>query len=191
MDMNLQFFAEPGNEPNNEPTPQDNKPSEGNEPTPQDNEPSEGNEPSLTVEEQLQQLRIENAKLKTAQEKACADASSWKKKYNATLSESEKLAQEKAEHEAEKDAELARLRKESATAKFEKNFLALGYSAEQAQKAAEAQYDGDTDALFTIQQQAQSTIIKNKEAEWLKTRPQVNTGAGTPKEDPFLAGFNL
>ena len=33
--------------------------------------------------------------------------------------------------------------------------------------------------------------IKKKEAEWLKNRPPVNSGAGGgDNEDPFLKGFN-
>lgn len=149
------------------------------------------NDQQISIEEQLQQMRIENAKLKKAQEKAAADATDWKKKYNATLSDAEKLAQEKADREAEKDAELNRLRRESAVSKFEKNFLTLGYSQELAQKAAEAQFDGDTDTLFLVQSQAQEAIVKAKEAEWYKTRPEINTGVGNgSNDDPFLKGFN-
>lgn len=134
---------------------------------------------------------IENAKLKKAQEDAATDASNWKKKYNATLSDAEKLAQEKADKEAEKDAELAKLRKESAVSKYEKNFLTLGYSQELAKKAAEAQFEGDTDTLFLVQSQAQEAIVKAKEAEWYKNRPEITTGAGDgSKDDPFLQGFN-
>ena len=139
----------------------------------------------------MQQMRIENAKLKKAQEDAATDASNWKKKYNATLSDAEKLAQEKADKEAEKDAELAKLRKESAVSKYEKNFLTLGYSQELAKKAAEAQFEGDTDTLFLVQSQAQEAIVKAKEAEWYKNRPEITTGAGDgSKDDPFLQGFN-
>lgn len=157
-----------------------------------DNKPGDADEQQLTVEEQLQQLRIENAKLKKSQEVAASDAANWKKKYNATLSDAEKLAQEKADKEAEKDAELTRLRRESAISKFEKNFLTLGYSQELAKKAAEAQFDGDTDTLFLVQSQAQEAIVKAKEAEWYRSRPEVNTGAGNGSdEDPFLKGFNL
>lgn len=145
----------------------------------------------VSIEEQLRQMRIEYAKLKKAQEDAATDASNWKKKYNATLSDAEKLAQEKADREAEKDAELNQLRRESAVSKFEKNFLSLGYSQELAQKAAEAQFDGDTDTLFLVQSQAQEAIVKAKEAEWYKKRPEINTGAGNgSNDDPFLKGFN-
>nr|DAH33230.1 MAG TPA: Major head protein [Caudoviricetes sp.] len=189
LKMNLQHFAESAPEPpKDEPKPPAQEPSKDQ---PSDNPGSGSDEPQPSLEEQLQQMRIEYAKLKKAQEDAAADASNWKKKYNATLSDAEKLAQEKADKEAEKDAELARLRKESAVSKFEKNFLTLGYSQELAKKAAEAQFDGDTDTLFLVQSQAQEAIVKAKEAEWYKNRPEINTGADTgTDEDPFLKGFN-
>lgn len=186
LKMNLQHFAEPASEPpKDEPKPSAPElPKDGPKDEPKNDDP----QPSL--EEQLQQMRIENAKLKKAQEDAATDASNWKKKYNATLSDAEKLAQEKADKEAEKDAELNRLRRESAVSKFEKNFLTLGYSQELAKKAAEAQFDGDTDTLFLVQSQAQEAILKAKENEWYKNRPEINTGVSNGKEDPFLQGFN-
>lgn len=189
LKMNLQHFAEPTPEPpKDEPKPPAQEPSKDQ---PSNNPGSGSDEPQPSLEEQMQQLRIENAKLKKAQEDAATDASNWKKKYNATLSDAEKLAQEKADKEAEKDAELNRLRRESAVSKFEKNFLTLGYSQELAQKAAEAQFDGDTDTLFLVQSQAQEAILKAKESEWYKNRPEVNTGVSNGgEEDPFLKGFN-
>ena len=189
LKMNLQHFAEPTQEsPTDEPKP---PAQEAPKDHLSDNPGSGSDEPQPSLEEQMQQLRIENAKLKKAQEDAATDASNWKKKYNATLSDAEKLAQEKADKEAEKDAELAKLRKESAVSKYEKNFLTLGYSQELAKKAAEAQFDGDTDTLFLVQSQAQEAIVKAKEAEWYKNRPEITTGAGEgTKDDPFLQGFN-
>lgn len=188
LKMNLQHFAEPTPEPpKDEPKPPAQEPPKDQ---PGEKLGSGSDEPQPSLEEQLQQMRIEYAKLKKAQEDAAADASNWKKKYNATLSDAEKLAQEKADKEAEKDAELAQLRKESAVSKYEKNFLTLGYSQELAKKAAEAQFDGDTDTLFLVQSQAQEAILKAKENEWYKNRPEVNTGVSSGKEDPFLQGFN-
>lgn len=189
LKMNLQHFAEPTQEsPKDEPKPPAQEPPKDQL---SDNPGSRSDEPQPSLEEQLQQMRIENAKLKKAQEDAATDASNWKKKYNATLSDAEKLAQEKADKEAEKDAELAKLRKDSAVSKYEKNFLTLGYSQELAKKAAEAQFEGDTDTLFLVQSQAQEAIVKAKEAEWYKNRPEITTGAGDgSKDDPFLQGFN-
>ena len=43
-----------------------------------------------SVEEQLQALMVENVKLKRSFDKAASEASDYKKKYNATLSEQER-----------------------------------------------------------------------------------------------------
>lgn len=179
--LNLQFFAEPVPEPqpNPEPAP---------EPTPT---PNPDPEPQLSVEEQLQQALIENEKLKRAQEKAASDAADWKKKYNATLTDAQKAAQEKAEKEAERQEQFDRLLKENTVNKLAKNFLKLGYPEDKAEEAANAQYDGDTETLFRIQSEIQQSLIKQAEADWYKSRPQVATGAGEKDtEDAFLKGFN-
>lgn len=179
--INLQFFAEPEPEPQPEPNP---------EPHPESNTNPEP-EPQLSVEEQLQQALVENEKLKRAQEKAASDAADWKKKYNATLTDAQKAAQEKAEKEAERQEQFDKLIKENTVNKLSKNFLKLGYPEDKAEEAANAQYDGDTETLFRIQYEVQINIIKQKEAEWLKSRPPVATGAGDGEtEDAFLKGFN-
>ena len=81
--------------------------------------------------------------------------------------------------------------KENTVNKLSKNFLKLGYPEDKAEEAAIAQYEGDTGTLFRIQSEIQQSLIKQKEAEWVKSRPEVNTGAGEgDAEDPFLKGFN-
>lgn len=185
--MNLQFFAEPTPEPKPQPEP---SPNPEPEPTPEPS-PEPTPEPQLSAEEQVQKLLLENARLKKAQEKAASEAADYKKKYNATLTDAQKAAQEKAEKEAERQEEYEKLLRESKVNKLSKNFLKLGYPEDKAEEAANAQYDGDTDALFRIQSEVQQNLIKQREAEWLKSRPQVATGAGEGEgEDPFLKGFN-
>jgi len=169
--MNLQFFAEPAPAPTPDPTP-------APEPAPT---PTPDPEPELSEAEQMQQMRVEMAKLKKAQEKAASEAADYKKKYNATLSESEQKKQEEAEKQAERDEEFEKLKKENTVTKYEKNYLTLGYPQELATKAANAQYDNDTDALFKIQSDFQSILKKNMEAEWLKSRPVPMVGAGEEK----------
>jgi SUMO ligase MMS21 Smc5/6 complex component len=83
---------------------------------------------------------------------------------------------EKAERDAELREELEALRKESKVNKFAKSFLAMGYSEEQATKAAEAQYSGDTDELFRIQKQYQEEYAKKIRADIMKTMPAPATG---------------
>lgn len=181
LKMNLQFFAEPAPEPAPEP-----EPNPAPEPA-----PSQEPEPQLSAEEQIQALMLENAKLKKLQEKAASEAADYKKKYNATLTDAQKAAQQKAEKEAERQEQFDKLLKENTVNKLSKNFLKLGYPEDKAEEAANAQYDGDTETLFRIQSEVQESLIKQKEAEWLKSRPPVTTGAGDGNaEDPFLKGFN-
>ena len=176
--FNLQLFAEP------KPDPQPNP-----DPTPT-TDPNPEQEPQLSVEEQLQQALIENEKLKRAQEKAASDAADWKKKYNATLTDAQKAAQEKAEKEAERQEQFDNLLKENTVNKLSKNFLKLGYPEDKAEEAANAQYDGDTETLFRIQSEVQQALIKQKEAEWLKSRPYVSTGVGDEKTSVTKEQFN-
>ena len=121
-------------------------------------------------------LLAENKRLKKASDKNASDASNWKKKYMDTQTEADKLSMEKAERDAELREELEALRKESKVNKFAKSFLAMGYSEEQATKAAEAQYSGDTDELFRIQKQYQEEYAKKIRADIMKTMPAPATG---------------
>ena len=143
----------------------------------------ENNNKPEKVEPTVQELMVEIAKLKRGLDKAASEAADYKKKYNATLSEKEQADLEKAEREAEKEERYNQLLRE--------NFVLLGYNETQANKAATAQYDGNTDELFKIQQEVQQTLIKAKEAEWIKNRPLVNSGGSNKEEDAFLKGFNM
>lgn len=179
LPYNLQFFAEPNPEPTPEPTP---TPEPGPTPTP---------EPQLTAEEQLAKALAEAKKLKAAMDKAASEAADYKKKYRATLDEKERLDLEKAEREAQRDAELEQLRRENTINKMAKSFIGMGYTEEQAIKASEAQLDGDYDELFRIQQAFLSARDKQKEAEWMKKMPTPPAGHGEgDKIDPFIAGFD-
>lgn len=139
----------------------------------------EDKKPSL--EEQLQALMLENAKLKRATDKATSEASNFKKQLREKQSADEIALQEKAEREAQREEQFNALLRENQINKMEKNFIALGYSLEQATKAATAQVDGDTDSLFKIQSEVQQSLIKAQKAEWLKSVPAINAGVGDEK----------
>ena len=105
----------------------------------------------LSAEEQIQQLLVENAKLKRSFDKTSSDLADYKKKYNATLSEKEQADIAKAEAEAAKDLRLAELERENSIHKFTEQFIDLGYDKTSAIAAATAQVDGDVDSLFKLQ----------------------------------------
>lgn len=156
-----------------------------------DNKP-EDNDGAQNPDEIIASLRLENAKLKRATDKATSEASEYKKKLRDKQSVEEIEAQEKAEREAQRDEEIKQLRKENEVNKLEKTFLGLGYySEEQAHKSAVAQYDGDMETVFAIQREVQEKIKNDVKAEIIANNPEINSGEGEEKEtDPFLDGFN-
>lgn len=138
-------------------------------------EPKQGNTPE-EMQAELAKYMTEVKRMKTALDKASSDAAKWKKEALAHKSDAEQLSIEKAERDAEIQAELAALRKESAVNKFAKSFIAMGYTEDQAMKAAEAQYGGDTDELFRIQAAHQEEYAKKIQAEIMRSMPAPSTG---------------
>lgn len=187
--MNLQLFAEnpikdnasdskAGNELDNVHEDDDTEP----ETEPEDDKPN--------LAEENASLKVQLAKMKKAMDKATSDTARYKKQLREKQSAEEIALQEKAEKEAEREEAYQKLLKENTVTKYEKNFLALGYSEELATKAANAQYDGDTEELFKIQQDFQTSLLKQKEAEWAKSRPNPQAGNGEGDDtDAFLKGF--
>jgi len=157
--MNLQFFAEPG-EPDGQQTP---TAEDGKEPT-------------------VQELMVELAKLKKAQERAASEAAEYKKKYNAKLSEKERVDAEKAEREAEREEQFQQLLRENKINKLEKYYLGeLKYTPDEASQMAIAEVDDDFDAKLKIQLAVDKRKKKEYEAEFIKSRPQMNAGTGDGK----------
>ena len=181
--MNLQLFAEPpagGDGDAGDTSATGGKSGEGS------NKADLDGDDDVSLAEQVAQLKVQNAKLKKANDKATSEAASYKKQT------AEEIAlQEKAEKEAEREEQFQKLLRENTITKFEKNFLALGYPADLAAKAAAAQCDNDTDELFSIQQ----TFIEEKEktmkADWMKSMPNPPAGNSDDDEDAFLKGFNM
>ena len=173
--LNLQFFAESaGQEPDggqqNEPTGQEPDGGQQNEPT--------GQEPDKK-EPTVQELMVELAKVKKAQERAASEAATYKKKYNEKLSEKEKIDLEKAEREAEREEQFQQLMRENKINKLEKYYLGeLKYTPDEASKMAVAEVDEDLDAKLKIQLAVDKRKKKEYEAEFIKSRPHLNAGTG-------------
>ena len=188
--MNLQLFAEPpagGDGDAGDTSATGGKSGEGSNKADPDDEGDDG----VSLAEQVAQLKVQNAKLKKANDKATSEAASYKKQLREKQTAEEIALQEKAEKEAEREEQFQKLLRENTITKFEKNFLALGYPADLAAKAATAQCDNDTDELFSIQQ----TFIEEKEkttkADWMKSMPNPPAGNSDDDEDAFLKGFNM
>lgn len=198
LPMNLQFFATSPN-----PAPEDPAPTEPAPPTnpaPADPAPPADTPPADTApkddksqespEELIARLLAENNKLKRASDKNASEAAEYKKRYHEKLSETEKVDLEKAEAEAKRQEEFEALKKESALNKLEKQYLKLGYDEVLAGQIATAQYDGNDDEVFRLQQQFLTQRDRAKEAEWMKKLPNPPMDNKDGNEDPFLKGFN-
>jgi hypothetical protein len=129
-----------------------------------------------SVEEQLQALMVENAKMKRAMERANSEAADYKKKYNATLSEKEQADMAKAEEQAKRDERLAELEREVSVHRFTESYLDLGYDKESAIAAATAQVDGDVETLFKLQKKIIDEKVLAKEQELIKDIPRAKSG---------------
>lgn len=132
--------------------------------------------PTPSAEEQNQQLMIEIAKMKRAFDKTSSELADYKKKYNATLSEQERMTQEKAEEQARRDERLAELEREVSIHRFTESYLDLGYDKDSAIKAATAQVDNDVETLFKLQKKVIDEKVLAKEQELIKDIPRAKTG---------------
>lgn len=144
---------------------------------------NENTETELTIEqqvqkltEQVQSLMTENAKLKKTSDKNASEAAKFKRQYRETLTAQEQASQDKAEKEAERQEQFEKLLRENKINKYTRQYMGLGYTEAQAEKAATAKADGDEDTLFTIQQEVQKALINAAKNEWMRTRPEVNAG---------------
>ena len=143
----------------------------------------------MTVEEKLAALEgyefeapapksdEEVAKLKTALSNANSDAAEWKKKYRQGLDEAKRLEEERKEREQAVESELQALRRDKAVSGYIAQCLTLGYSAELAQKAAEAMADGNTSEIFACQQEFLEAEKKKIEAAALNKQPTLTSGS--------------
>lgn len=152
-----------------------------------ENKPDETDDASLAqqvkeLQEKLNEILVENAKLKRANDKSSSEAADWKKKYRSTQSEKEILDAEKAEAAAKKDERLAELERKDKIHDFTESFMDLGYSKEDAKKAATAQVDGDTDVLFAIQREFTKAQAEAEKQKLLSELPPPNLGTGNTQQ---------
>lgn len=131
------------------------------------------------LNDKLQDALTEMARLKRAQEKAASEAADYKKKWKESLSASEQASMEKAEAEAQREEQFNQLLRENTINRIEKNYLGLGWTADEAARMAVAEVDGDIDTKAKILAEVDSRKKKEYEAEFLKNRPDVNIGGGS------------
>jgi hypothetical protein len=141
---------------------------------------------------ELARERAEKAKLKNSFDNASSEAAKYKKQLREKQTAEEIQNEEKQKAEEQHKAYVAELEMFKRTAEAKARYALQGMSEDLAKLAADAEVQGDYDALAQIQKQHTEALIKAKESEWLKNRPEINVGNGDgsgAEKDPFLEGF--
>jgi hypothetical protein len=132
----------------------------------------------------------EITRLKNALSKSNSEAADYRKKWQSTLSEQERLEAERQQRETDMQTQLNALLREKQTSEFEKNFLATGYSPELAKSSATAMVDGNNAQVFADMNAFIAEKTKQLQAEALNNQPQLTNGnpVVTPSpEDAFTS----
>ena len=141
---------------------------------------------------ELAKTKAESAKNKAALDKALHNNGELTKQLRAKMTASEQEAEAKREAEeaqANRIKELENYKKRSEAR--ERYMATIGMSADLAKEAADAEVNGDMDALASVYKRHQESVMKANEAEWMKKLPKPEAGkADSGAVDPFLAGFN-
>ena len=134
-----------------------------------------------SLEARIKALEAENGKLRQANTNASADASEWKKKYQAKLSEEDKAKELQDEQTAAMQKELEDLRNERNIAKYTGTLVAndIGMDAETAKAVAEALNAGETDKVFDGIRKFIISHDKSLRENALRNNPTLQGGAST------------
>lgn len=107
-------------------------------------------------------------------DKAANEAATFKKKVR-----------EAEDGATSSDEKIKELEKRLKIMDLEKQYVATGYTPEDASKAATAFYDGDTTTMFTLQQQYTENARKNAAAEAMKKTPSPDSKANNSQISNF------
>ena len=128
---------------------------------------------------QIADLKAELNRNKKARDKALSEVGEYKKQLRAKMTADEQAEIERQEAEAEQKAYVASLETFKKTAEATARYALQGMNQEMATQAANAEISGDMDLLADIQRKHAQQMVKDAQAEWLKSRPELNAGGGS------------
>lgn len=138
-------------------------------------------ESSPTVDELLAQLAIakaESAKLKSANDKLSKESAEYKRQQRATMT-----AEEQKNAEIEEKIKMLTERAEQAEKENNHNKAVAAYKnlsdETTIEQLIDAISDADHIAIAAIIANEKQKAVKDAQAEWLKSRPQISSGTGT------------
>ena len=125
---------------------------------------------------QTEKPNPEIEKLKAALNKACSEASEYKKALREKQSEAERAEAERAEADKAMREELETLRKEKAVTEYTNKCLALEFDSELAEQTANALADGNIESLFDCLKSFVDATKTRLTNEALNKQPTLSTG---------------
>ena len=163
--MNLQLFAE--------------NPEAGEKTTDDADTKSTDSQTEASIEQLMTELakeRAERAKLKNSLDEASSEAAKYKKQLREKQTAKEIEDEEKQKEAEAHKAYVAELESFKRKAEAKSRYALQGMGEELATQAAEAEVKGDMDELANIQRKHTENLLKEKEKEWIKNRPDINAG---------------
>lgn len=143
---------------------------------------------------QLAQERAEKEKNKAALDKALKEKGEITKQLRAKQTAEEQEAEAKREQAEQERLEREEDKKTIARYRARDTFRAMGMDGELLDKTVEAKLNGDEETVNSnitlFYDNRQADALKNAEAEWLKNRPTVVTGAGDEETSVTKEQFN-
>ncbi len=131
------------------------------------------------LQAEIERLKAEvgqTDKLKKSISEACADAAEWKRKYRATLDESERVKQEQAEKYAQMESQLKGFQDEKRINDYFAKLINAGYSPEVAQRMAQGLPEGVPDSFFDEQRSFLSAKTQEIKTQVINAQPGLTAG---------------
>ncbi len=143
-----------------------------------------GYKEGMTAEEQLKLVLNHDIDMsgyvkKDVADKYASEAADFKKKYTATLSESERKDTEAADRFKEMETELASLKREKTISKYTADYIALGFDKKLADETAAALADGKNDVVFENMAKHQKNLESKLKGELLQNTPKPGASAAS------------
>lgn len=173
------------NEPNTDPAQNQTEPV--NEPV--NNEPANDPQDITELVKRIAELEVTNKRYKNAIDKSRSENKSLTEQLRARMSVDEQAEIDRKEAEEQQKEYIASLERFKKVAEAQARYALQGMDKELAEQAAEAEINGDMDALASIQKKYTEQALKKAEAEWIKSRPQVSAG-GTGSVNVTQEQFN-
>lgn len=136
---------------------------------------------------ELAEIRVDNKKLKKANDNLASENASLKKQVNAKLTEEELRAQQSSEENEAIKQELTDLRKEVALSKATKRYMSMNMPESLAEKIAQAELEGDmetvTTSINTFMESQKKEVEEKVKADLYAQMPNPASGNGDGQID--------